>query len=157
MIDFVKVGSKITKCREELNLTQKDVAEKLFVSRQLVSKWENGLGIPSIDVLLELSLLFRVTFEELLCLDEELLCLDEELFVDEHDIFKGRNRLFIVQSVIDGKIKINLSEVFYQFSPIERMMVLKAIKDESLNANMDELLPKLTIGEQTFLRKENDK
>ena len=66
-------------------------------------------------------------------------------------------RLFIVQSVIDGKIKINLSEVFYQFSPIERMMVLKAIKDESLNANMDELLPKLTIGEQTFLRKENDK
>ena len=42
MIDFVKVGSKITKCREELNLTQKDVAEKLFVSRQLVSKWENG-------------------------------------------------------------------------------------------------------------------
>ena len=40
MIDFVKVGSKITKCREELNLTQKDVAEKLFVSRQLVSKWE---------------------------------------------------------------------------------------------------------------------
>lgn len=30
------------------------------------------------------------------------------------------------------------------------MMVLKAIKDESLNANMDELLPKLTIGEQTF-------
>ena len=161
MIDFVKVGSKITKCREELNLTQKDVAEKLFVSRQLVSKWENGSGIPfskwengsgipSIDVLLELSLLFRVTFEE-------LLCLDEELFVDEHDIFKGRNRLFIVQSVIDGKIKINLSEVFYQFSPIERMMVLKAIKDESLNANMDELLPKLTIGEQTFLRKENDK
>lgn len=143
MIDFVKVGSKITKCREELNLTQKDVAEKLFVSRQLVSKWENGSGIPSIDVLLELSLLFRVTFEE--------------LFVDEHDIFKGRNRLFIVQSVIDGKIKINLSEVFYQFSPIERMMVLKAIKDESLNANMDELLPKLTIGEQTFLRKENDK
>ena len=72
MIDFVKVGSKITKCREELNLTQKDVAEKLFVSRQLVSKWENGSGIPSIDVLLELSLLFRVTFEELLCLDEEL-------------------------------------------------------------------------------------
>ena len=150
MIDFVKVGSKITKCREELNLTQKDVAEKLFVSRQLVSKWENGSGIPSIDVLLELSLLFRVTFEE-------LLCLDEELFVDEHDIFKGRNRLFIVQSVIDGKIKINLSEVFYQFSPIERMMILKAIKDESLNANMDELLPKLTIGEQTFIRKENDK
>ena len=118
MIDFIKVGSKITKCREELNLTQKDVAEKLFVSRQLVSKWENGSGIPSIDVLLELSLLFRVTFEELLCLDEE---------------------------------------VFYQFSPIERMMILKAIKDESLNANMDELLPKLTIGEQTFLRKENDK
>ena len=145
-----KIGTFIKNLRKKNNLTQQALADKYNVTYQAVSKWENGSGIPSIDVLLELSLLFRVTFEE-------LLCLDEELFVDEHDIFKGRNRLFIVQSVIDGKIKINLSEVFYQFSPIERMMVLKAIKDESLNANMDELLPKLTIGEQTFLRKENDK
>ena len=45
MIDFVKVGMKITKYRKEQNLTQDDLAEALFVSRQLVSKWENGTGV----------------------------------------------------------------------------------------------------------------
>lgn len=149
MIDFVKVGSKITKYRKEQNLTQDDIAEKLFVSRQLVSKWENGTGVPSIDVLLELCQLLQVTFEE-------LLCLNDEVDVDENDIFKGRNRLYVVQSVIDGKIKVELSEVFYQFSPIERMMVLRAIKEERLKVRMDELYLKLTQGEQNFLRKEDE-
>lgn len=148
MIDFVKVGSKITKYRKEQNLTQDDIAEKLFVSRQLVSKWENGTGVPSIDVLLELCKLFEITFEE-------LLCLNDEIYVDENDIFKGRNRLFVVQSVIDGNIKVNLSEVFYQFSPIERTMVLKAIKEGRLETKMDELNPKLTPGEQNFISKDD--
>ena len=150
MIDFVKVGSKITKYRKEQNLTQDDVAEKLFVSRQLVSKWENGTGVPSIDVLLELCQLFQITFEE-------LLCLNDEVDVDENNIFKGRNRLYVVQSVIDGKIKVDLSEVFYQFSPIERMMVLKAIKEERLKVRMNELYLKLTQGEQNYLRKDDEK
>ena len=52
-------------------LTQDDLAEKLYVSRQLVSKWENGTGVPSIDVLLDLAKLFHITFEELLCLNDE--------------------------------------------------------------------------------------
>lgn len=148
MIDFVKVGSKIIKYRKEQNLTQDDIAEKLFVSRQLVSKWENGTEVPSIDVLLELCKLFEITFKE-------LLCLNDEIYVDENDIFKGRNRLFVVQSVIDGNIKVNLSEVFYQFSPIERTMVLKTIKEGRLETKMDELYPKLTLGEQNFISKDD--
>lgn len=149
MIDFVKVGSKITKYRKEQNLTQDDIAEKLFVSRQLVSKWENGTGVPSIDVLLELCKLFEITFEE-------LLCLNDEIYVDENDIFKGRNRLFVVQSVIDGNIKVNLSEVFYQFSPIERTMVLNAVKEGRLITKMDDLYPKLTPGEQKIISKDDE-
>ena len=148
MIDFVKVGEKIINCRKKQNLTQEDIAEKLFVSRQLVSKWENGTGVPSIDVLIELSKLFKISFEE-------LLCLDNEIDIDESDIFIGHNRLFIVRSIIDGNIKVNLSEVFYQLSPIERMMVLKSIKEERLKTNMDELYPKLTPGEQKFIRKDD--
>lgn len=148
MIDFVKVGSKITKYRKELSLTQDDIAEKLFVSRQLVSKWENGTGVPSIDVLLELCKLFKVTFED-------LLCLEEEIYVDKNDIFKGRDRLFVVQSVVNGKLKVDLSDVFYQFSPIERMMILEAIKEERLIVNLQDLFPKLTLGEQNYLRKDD--
>ncbi len=147
MIDFVKVGAKITKYHKELCLTQDDIAEKLYVSRQLVSKWENGIGIPSIDVLFELCKMIKITFEE-------LLCFNDEVYVDENDVFKGRNRLCVVHSVVDGKINVNLPEVFYQFSPIERMIVLKAIKEGRVKVMMDELYPKLTLGEQKFLRKD---
>lgn len=150
MIDFNKTGKKIAKFRKDLNLTQDDLAEKLFVSRQTVSKWENGERTPSIDVLLELTKLFDVTFEN-------LLSLDEKISVDEENIFNGKNRLFIVQSIIKKDLVVKLADVFYQFSPIERMMVLKAIKKRELKCNIDELYPKLTTGEQAFLRKEDEK
>lgn len=147
MIDFVKVGMKITKYRKQNKLTQDDIASKLYVSRQLVSKWENGTGIPSIDVLIELSKLFHITFEE-------LLCLNEENTIDKENIFAGKDRMYVVSCIINGDIKVNLANVFYQFSNYERMIVLKAIKEEKLIVNLNELYPKLTINEQVYLRKE---
>lgn len=149
MINFNKVGNKIMNYRKELNLTQDELAEKLFVTRQLVSKWENGTGVPSIDVLLELCKLFNKTFEDILCLNDT-----EEL--DETDIFKGRSRTFIIQSIIKGDIELNLADVFYQFSPFERMIILKAIKDETYQCSLVELMPKLTPGEQAYLRKDDN-
>lgn len=147
MIDFVKVGMKITKYRKQNKLTQDDIASKLYVSRQLVSKWENGTGIPSIDVLIELSKLFHISFEE-------LLCLNEENTIDKENIFAGKDRMYVISCIINGDIKVNLADVFYQFSNYERMIVLKAIKEEKLIVNLNELYPKLTINEQVYLRKE---
>ena len=148
MIDFIKVGMKLVKYRKLNNFTQDDIALKLFVSRQLVSKWENGTGIPSIDVLLELSKLYHVTFEE-------LLCLNDDIDIDEENIFNGRNRMYVVQSIIKGDLKPNLANVFYQFSPLERSLVLRAIKEGKLNVKIDELYPKLTDSEQAYLRKDD--
>lgn len=148
VIDFIKVGMKLVKYRKLNNFTQDDIALKLFVSRQLVSKWENGTGIPSIDVLLELSKLYHVTFEE-------LLCLNDDIDIDEENIFNGRNRMYVVQSIIKGDLKPNLANVFYQFSPLERSLVLRAIKEGKLNVKIDELYPKLTDSEQAYLRKDD--
>ena len=63
MIDFVRVGIKISDHRKKLKMTQGDLADQLFVTRQLVSKWELGIGVPTIDTFLELSKLFGVSFE----------------------------------------------------------------------------------------------
>lgn len=147
MINFVKVGNVIMEKRKEKNMTQDDLANYLYVTRQLVSKWENGTGIPSIDVLIELTKLFSISIEE-------LLCLDEEIEVNESNIFSGHNRLFIIENIINANIKVDLPNVFYQFSPTERMIVLKAIKDKKIVTNINELYPKLTPGEQVFLKKE---
>ena len=70
MINFILVGEKLAKYRKESGLTQDEVAARLFVTRQLVSKWETGSGIPSIDCLLELCKLYQKTFEDILCLND---------------------------------------------------------------------------------------
>ena len=150
MIDFVKVGKKITLNRKKLNLTQDDLAEMLLVTRQLVSKWENGIGVPSTDDLITMSKIFKISIDD-------LLCLDEEVDVDENDIFRGQNRLFIIESIINNKLKVNIPNIFYQLSPLERMMVLKAISEKKITTNLLELYSKLTPTEQKYLRKGEQK
>jgi len=71
VIDFRKVGRKISSCRKRKNLSQDELAERMYVSRQLVSKWENGTGIPKIDHIIDLCEILDVNFEELLCLNDE--------------------------------------------------------------------------------------
>lgn len=59
------LGEKITSLRNVHNLSQGDLAEKLNVSRQSVSKWETGASIPELDKLIQLSDLFHVSIDEL--------------------------------------------------------------------------------------------
>ena len=62
MIDFVKFVNLIQTLRRNINLSQESLAEQLFITRQALSKWENGTSIPSIDSLLEISKIFNVSF-----------------------------------------------------------------------------------------------
>lgn len=144
MIDFVQVGNKIAKYRKQKNMTQDELAEILFVTRQALSKWENGTSVPSTDTLLNLCKVFNVSFEE-------ILCLDEEIEIDEENIFHGHERLFIINKIINNELNVNLANVFYQFSPRERMVVLKAIKEKRINTNINELVVKLTESEKKYL------
>ncbi len=147
MIDFIAVGNNIASRRKQQNLTQEELANKLFVTRQLVSKWENGTGVPSIEDLLNLSEIFQINIEE-------LLCLDKKIYVNPDDIFAGHERLFVVRSIIDGTMKIDVPENFYRFSQTERLMILKAIKDGTLTVNTRNLYPRLTPAEQKFFKTE---
>lgn len=61
-----KVGKFIKEIRKKNNLTQKELADKLGVTFQAVSKWENGKNIPDISLLKEISKLFDVDIEEIL-------------------------------------------------------------------------------------------
>ena len=61
-----KIGKFIKKLRKDNNLTQKDLADKYNVTYQAVSKWENGLTIPDISLLKEMSKDFNIDLEDLL-------------------------------------------------------------------------------------------
>ncbi|TDL80241.1 helix-turn-helix domain-containing protein [Peribacillus frigoritolerans] len=63
---------KLKSERKNKGWSQEELAEKLFVSRQSVSKWETGQNYPSIEIIIKLSDLFGVTIDELLRSDEEL-------------------------------------------------------------------------------------
>lgn len=65
-------GEKLKTERNKKGWSQEELAEKLFVSRQSVSKWENGQNYPSIEIIIKLSDLFELTIDELLRSDEEL-------------------------------------------------------------------------------------
>lgn len=70
MVNFKKVGEKITSLRKKKNLPQDDLASKMYVTRQLISKWENGVAVPKIDHIIDLCEILDVNFEDLLCLNE---------------------------------------------------------------------------------------
>lgn len=63
-------GEKIKRLRTDNNLNQEQLAEKLFVTRTAISKWETGKGYPSIDSLKLLSDLFSVSIDELISNDD---------------------------------------------------------------------------------------
>lgn len=66
MINKIHFGKRMSVLRRKACLSQTDLAEKLGVTSQAVSKWECGNAVPDIDILLELSHLYKVTINEML-------------------------------------------------------------------------------------------
>ena len=62
----MNLSDNLKKIRKDNNLSQEDLAEKLGVSRQSVSKWESGVAYPEMDKVLELCKLFNLNIDELL-------------------------------------------------------------------------------------------
>ncbi|MDD2955323.1 MAG: helix-turn-helix transcriptional regulator [Oscillospiraceae bacterium] len=69
---------KLQELRKQKNLTQEQLAERLYVSRTAVSKWESGRGYPSIDSLKEISKFFSISLDRLLSGEELLTAAQEE-------------------------------------------------------------------------------
>ncbi|MEA4861078.1 MAG: helix-turn-helix domain-containing protein [Sphaerochaeta sp.] len=66
----MQFNEKLRSARLASGLTQEQLAEKVFVSRVTVSKWETGRGYPNLDSLKQLSRLFGISLDELLGSDE---------------------------------------------------------------------------------------
>ena len=73
----MEFNEKLQELRRSKGLTQEELAEKLYVSRTAVSKWESGRGYPNIESLKELSRFFSVSIDELLS-GEKLLFIAEK-------------------------------------------------------------------------------
>ena len=74
----MEFNEKLQELRKQKGLTQEELAEKLYVSRTAISKWESGRGYPNIESLKAIAKLFSVTVDELLSTDEVLTIATEE-------------------------------------------------------------------------------
>lgn len=62
----MQLHEKIFRCRRQLGLSQEELAERIGVTRQAVSKWEQGISTPELDSLVALAKIFGVTTDYLL-------------------------------------------------------------------------------------------
>lgn len=83
------LGNKIVELRKQNKLSQEQLAEKIGVSRQTISNWENGKFYPDIDDLFKISKYFNITLEDLLSCDTKIL----KYLKESTDIVKSNKKL----------------------------------------------------------------
>lgn len=105
MEDKFMISMRIRELRKQAKLSQEMMAEKIGVSRQAITKWETGLGVPNIENLIAIADLFKLSLDELMGRDIEHETLAKDYLyesVTEYDIdgkkdfdisFMGANKL----------------------------------------------------------------
>lgn len=87
MFDVKKMGEQIARLRKGNKYTQEQLAEKLKISPQAVSKWENGNAVPEIPMLCEISKLFNCSVDRIL---DPLSCVLRNMDFDYEFIVRPR-------------------------------------------------------------------
>lgn len=91
-MEFVE---KLKTLRKENDLTQQEVADKLFISRSLYAKYESGIATPSKDILQKMALLFKVSVNDLVSCEETTF-----MIVDEHNVREKLKTITLISSVV---------------------------------------------------------
>lgn len=112
-------AEKLKSIRKQAGMSQEQLAEKLGVSRQAVTKWETDAGIPDIENLMVISVLFDISIDELLSNEREAKKTAEYLFesVTEYDIDEpkrydmkfGGAKQFVLSGCNGEKIRVRLA------------------------------------------------
>lgn len=99
----MEFNEKLQQLRKQKGLTQEELAEKLFVSRTAVSKWEQGRGYPSIDSLKAMAAFFDVTVDSLLS-GEQILTIAQN---------DSRQKTEYMQDVVFGLLDCCVAVLFF--------------------------------------------
>ena len=134
------------KLRSEKGLSQDELAEKVFVTRQAVSRWENGETVPNTETLKLLSKLFDVSINTLLGSPRKLICQCCGMPLDDSSISKEPNGEFNEEyckwCYTDGKF------VYTSLSELTEFLVghmsSEQFPPEQARAYFEEQLPKLS-------------
>ncbi|MBU5365755.1 helix-turn-helix transcriptional regulator [Enterococcus devriesei] len=99
----MEVGERLKARRNELNLTQDQVADSLGITRQTMSNWENGRSYPDIERVIRLSELYALSLDELLKGDQKMVRHLQENTVVNHFL-----KLFIGMLLVNVALMVVL-------------------------------------------------
>ena len=129
-------ADKLIRLRKRMGLSQEELADKMNVSRQAVSKWESGQSVPDLGRILELSTLFNVSTDYLL---------KDEIEIEESVGDDSLVRVLTLDEVNEylkssenSMLKLATATLFCVLSPV-LLIVLSILSDESLNFISSEL------------------
>ncbi len=88
----MELGKQIKKYRTEANLSQEELADKVFVSRQTISNWENDKNYPDIKSLVLLSEIFHISLDNLI--KGDLVRMKKEIDTQEYAKFQKDSTIF---------------------------------------------------------------
>lgn len=105
-MDIIKIGYFIRECRKNKNLTQKQLADKLYVEPKTISKWETGKGLPDVSIMKNLCNELGISLSELFIGDyikeESNDLLIEKLIIDELKKEKIQNKKKLIGEILIG-------------------------------------------------------
>ena len=112
-------GEKLKDIRKKEGMSQEQLAEKIGVSRQAITKWETGRGLPDVENMVILAEIFKMTLDELVLQEKKLQEKKAAVFESEtvydidtqkhFDINLGSARSITLKTGSDEKIRIRLS------------------------------------------------
>jgi len=90
----LEIGTQIKKYRTAMKLSQEELAEKIYVTRQTISNWENEKSYPDIHSLLLLGSLFHVPIDQMIKGDAEIM--KKEIDMEEVSKFNRLSKVYTV-------------------------------------------------------------
>lgn len=121
------IGMRIQQARKQKGFTQSELADKLYVSAQAVSKWENDQASPDITMLSSLSEILGVTIDYLINGKKEsetVLKVDEKKNIEDM-IFKVK--------ILDGETKVNVNLPLVLLTIVKDLDSLVSVDNESVS------------------------
>ena len=142
----MEIEKKLKDVRMQAGLTQEQVAEKIMVSRQTVSNWENGKSLPDIVSIMSLSDLYQISIDELLKGDKRM----KEKMEKDANIAKANKRVILTTAIITlvvgiiYSIRIFVGRALYVFcaSAIQWVMLSICFLEVNTKAGSTALFPK---------------
>ena len=148
-------GKKLLDARKNMNLSQEEVAEKLNITRQTVSKWESNETVPNINQVKLLAKIYKISLEELLNynkVDEEIESIIKKTNTKTQDKInwtKVWSKKYPILETYQNKVNIkkyenDLNNILtelqtkYNYNRLDAMIVLKDILAHSWNKNNGE-------------------